>query len=118
MSGTEVPGLTVGWIGTGHMGAALAARIGHAGMDLTVWNRTRSKAEPLVEAGAKVADEPGELADRDVVFTMVSTSGDLEQVVIDQLLRDPGRAPRFLVDCSTVSSESSAATARSSRPAC
>ena len=79
------------------MGAALAARIGRAGLDLTVWNRTRSKAEPLVDAGAKVADEPVELADRDVVFTMVSTSADLEQVVERLLCRpgegaaDPGR---------------------------
>jgi 3-hydroxyisobutyrate dehydrogenase-like beta-hydroxyacid dehydrogenase len=89
------------------MGAALAARIGRAGMDLTVWNRTRSKAEPLVDAGAKVADEPVELADRDLVFTMVSTSADFEQVV-ERLLSDPAKAPRILVDCSTVSTEASA----------
>jgi 3-hydroxyisobutyrate dehydrogenase-like beta-hydroxyacid dehydrogenase len=108
MTQTNLPGLTVGWLGTGHMGAALAARIGRAGMDLTVWNRTRSKAEPLVAAGAKVADAPADLADRDVVFVMVSTSADLEQVVIDQLLSDPAHAPRIIVDCSTVSTESSA----------
>jgi 3-hydroxyisobutyrate dehydrogenase len=107
MTRTDLPALTVGWLGTGHMGAALAARIGRAGMDLTVWNRTRSKAEPLVDAGAKVADEPVELADRDVVFTMVSTSADLEQVV-ERLLADPAKAPRILVDCSTVSTEASA----------
>ncbi|MCU1614771.1 MAG: NAD(P)-dependent oxidoreductase, partial [Frankiales bacterium] len=64
MTRTDLPALTVGWLGTGHMGAALAARLGRAGLDLTVWNRTRSKAEPLVDAGAKVADEPVELADR------------------------------------------------------
>lgn len=102
------PPLTIGWIGTGHMGAALAARLGRAGMDLTVWNRTRAKAEPLVSVGAKVADEPVELADRDVVFTMVSTSADLEQVVIERLLANPDQAPRIVVDCSTVSTESSA----------
>jgi 3-hydroxyisobutyrate dehydrogenase-like beta-hydroxyacid dehydrogenase len=107
MTRTDLPALTVGWLGTGHMGAALAARIGRAGMDLTVWNRTRSKAEPLVDAGAKVADEPVELADRDLVFTMVSTSADLEQVV-ERLLSDPAKAPRILVDCSTVSTEASA----------
>ena len=106
MSRTYLPALTVGWIGTGHMGAALAGRIGRAGMDLTVWNRTRSKAEPLVEVGAKVADEPAELADRDVVFTMVTSSADLEQVV-GRLLGDPERTPRILVDCSTVSTEAS-----------
>lgn len=108
MTQTNLPELTVGWIGTGHMGAALASKIGQAGMDLTVWNRTRSKAEPLVAVGAKVAEAPVDLADRDVVFTMVSTSADLEQVVIDQLLSDPDRVPRIIVDCSTVSTESSA----------
>jgi len=107
MTRTDHPELTVGWLGTGHMGAALAARIGRSGLDLTVWNRTRSKAEPLVDAGAKVADEPVELADRDVVFTMVTSSADLEQVV-GRLLSDPDRAPRILVDCSTVSTEASA----------
>jgi 3-hydroxyisobutyrate dehydrogenase len=107
MTRTDLPALTVGWLGTGHMGAALAARIGRAGLDLTVWNRTRSKAEPLVDAGAKVADEPVELADRDVVFTMVTSSADLEHVV-ERLLSDPERAPRILVDCSTVSAEASA----------
>jgi 3-hydroxyisobutyrate dehydrogenase len=107
MTRTDLPELTVGWLGTGHMGAALAARIGRAGLDLTVWNRTRSKAEPLVDAGAKVADEPVELADRDVVFTMVTSSADLEQVV-GRLLSDPDKAPRILVDCSTVSTEASA----------
>jgi 3-hydroxyisobutyrate dehydrogenase len=107
MTRTDPPALTVGWIGTGHMGAALAARIARAGLDLAVWNRTRAKAEPLAEVGAKVADEPVELAGRDVVFTMVSTSKDLEQVV-ESLLGDPDRAPRILVDCSTVSTEASA----------
>src|SRR3954453_19800423 len=108
MTRTDLPALTVGWIGTGHMGAALAARIGRAGMDLTVWKRTRSKAEPLVDAAAKGAHEPVELAVRDVVFTMVTTSADLEQVV-ERLLSDPAKAPRILVDCSTAPSEASRA---------
>ena len=46
----------VGWIGTGRMGAAMASRLARAGTDMTVWNRTRSKAEPLTEAGCAVAD--------------------------------------------------------------
>jgi 3-hydroxyisobutyrate dehydrogenase len=99
--------LTVGWLGTGHMGAALARRLRAADLDVTVWNRTRSKAEQLIDCGAKVADEPVELADRDVVFVMVSSSADLEEVVT-RLLSDPRRSPGVLVDCSTVSTESSA----------
>jgi len=100
--------LRVGWIGTGRMGFELAGRIARADYDLAAWNRTRAKAEPLTEFGATVVDTPAELADRDVVFTMVSTSKDLAQV-IDQLLADPDRAPRIVVDCSTVSTEASAA---------
>ena len=102
-----VTDLKVGWLGTGHMGAAMARRLLTAGLDVTVWNRTRSKTEALAQSGAKVADEPVEVADRDVVFTMVSTSRDLEEVIA-QLLSDPGKAPGIVVDCSTVSTECSA----------
>jgi 3-hydroxyisobutyrate dehydrogenase len=104
---SAVSDLTVGWLGTGHMGAALARRLRAADLDVTVWNRTRSKAEQLIECGAKVADAPVELADRDVVFVMVSASADLEEVVA-ALLSDPRHAPKVLVDCSTVSTDSSA----------
>jgi 3-hydroxyisobutyrate dehydrogenase-like beta-hydroxyacid dehydrogenase len=103
--------LRVGWIGTGRMGFALAQRLGRAGVDVAAWNRTRAKAEPLTEFGVTVVDNPRDLADRDVVFTMVSTSADLDQV-LDQLLADPDRAPRHVVDCSTVSSEASASARR------
>lgn len=100
--------LSVGWIGTGRMGSALAGRLARAGLDVAVWNRTRAKAEPLADYGAIVVDTPGELATRDVVFTMVSASPDLEDV-IERLLADPQCTPRIVVDCSTVSSETSAA---------
>jgi len=104
MSPTE---LRVGWIGTGRMGFALAQRLSRAGVDVAAWNRTRAKAEPLTESGVTVVDDPSDLADRDVVFTMVSASPDLDQV-LGRLLADPDRAPRHVVDCSTVSSEASA----------
>ena len=52
----------VGWIGTGRMGFEMAARLAQGGADLTVWNRTRAKAEPLSKYGAKIADELPELA--------------------------------------------------------
>jgi 3-hydroxyisobutyrate dehydrogenase len=102
------PVLRVGWIGTGRMGFALAQRLSRAGVEVAAWNRTRAKAEPLTEFGVTVVDDPSDLADRDVVFTMVSTSADLDQV-LSQLLTDPDHAPRHVVDCSTVSSEASAA---------
>lgn len=101
--------LRIGWIGTGRMGAAMAGRLAQAGHDLTVWNRTRAKAEPLAALGAKVADTIADLRDLDVVFTMVSTPADLEQVLLGEggLLVDPSRVPGAVVDTSTVSTEAS-----------
>lgn len=107
MSESPGSGLSVGWIGTGRMGAPLAERLAMAGLDVAAWNRTRSKAEALTQAGVKVVDEPAQLASRDVVFTMVSGSADLEAVSA-RLLADAPPAPRFLVDCSTMSVASSA----------
>lgn len=107
MSDSQAAGLSVGWIGTGRMGAPLAERLAQAGLDVAAWNRTRSKAEALVPSGVKVVDEPTQLACRDIVFTMVTSSDDLEAVVA-RLLADTPPAPRFLVDCSTVSVASSA----------
>jgi 3-hydroxyisobutyrate dehydrogenase len=108
---TESSTVSVGWIGTGRMGAAMAKRLAGAGVDLTVWNRTRAKAEPLAEHGAAIADAIADLRDHDVVFTMVSTPADLEQVLLGAggLLADADHVPRVVVDSSTVSTESSEA---------
>lgn len=101
---------TIGWIGAGRMGYAMVERLLAAGHDVAVWNRTRSKAEPLAEQGATVVDSAAELADRDLVFSIVSSSGDLLEVLAGDtgLLSHPGRAPRIVVDSSTVSPEASA----------
>lgn len=107
MSNSEAAALTVGWIGCGRMGAPLAERLAKAGLDVAAWNRTRSKADALVPAGIKVVDEPAQLASRDIVFTSVTSSDDLESVA-GRLLADTPPAPRFLIDCSTVSVASSA----------
>jgi 3-hydroxyisobutyrate dehydrogenase-like beta-hydroxyacid dehydrogenase len=96
----------LGWLGTGRMGTAMAGRLIDAGNDVTVWNRTASKTAPLVAKGAAVADTITALAGVAVVFVTVSTSDDLEQVV-ERLLDGPTR-PSVVVDCSTVSEESSA----------
>lgn len=110
---------TVGWIGTGRMGAAMATRLAVAGSPVTVWNRTRGKAEPLAAHGCAVADTIEQLRGLDVVFTMVSTPADLEQVLLGPggLLAGPGALPGTVVDCSTVSVESSAAM-RAAAAAC
>ena len=93
---------SVGWIGAGRMGFELAKRLLAAGYDVAVYNRTRTKAEPLAEFGATIVDRPAELADRQVVFSMVSASKDLEEVMLgpDGLLSDPARAPRAITDAS------------------
>jgi 3-hydroxyisobutyrate dehydrogenase len=107
----ETGALRVGWIGTGRMGAAMAGRLAQAGNDVTVWNRTRAKAEPLAALGCTVVDEIAELRGLDVVFTMVSTPTDLEQVLLGEggLLAEAQRVPGVVVDCSTVSTEASVA---------
>jgi len=59
---------SIGWIGIGRMGYAMAERLAKAGADVTVWNRTRNKAEPLAAHGAKIATQVSELANCDIVF--------------------------------------------------
>jgi 3-hydroxyisobutyrate dehydrogenase len=100
----------LGWVGTGRMGYALATRLLEAGCDLAVYNRTKAKAEPLGELGATVVDVPAELADRDIVFTMVAGPEDFKAVVLGEhgLLSRSDVAPPVIVDSSTVSPEASA----------
>jgi 3-hydroxyisobutyrate dehydrogenase-like beta-hydroxyacid dehydrogenase len=103
----------IGWIGAGRMGFAIAERLLKAGKKLAVYNRTRSKAEPLAARGARVVDSIAELADCDVVFVIVAESNDLLDVISGPkgLLSRHGHAPRIVVDSSTVS-ESASAEAR------
>jgi 3-hydroxyisobutyrate dehydrogenase-like beta-hydroxyacid dehydrogenase len=87
----------------------MAARLLKDGQDVSVWNRTAAKAEDLVPLGATLVSSAADLADRDVVFTMVAADADLLSVITgpDGLFsRDS--APRYLVDSSTVSAETSA----------
>jgi 3-hydroxyisobutyrate dehydrogenase len=100
----------IGWVGTGRMGYALASRLLEAGCDVGVYNRTRAKAEPLAEQGATIVDTATELADRDIVFTIVAGSDDFKQVVLGEggLLSGAGGGPTVIVDSSTVSPAASA----------
>jgi 3-hydroxyisobutyrate dehydrogenase len=99
----------IGWIGAGRMGLPMAERLLKAGHDVTVWNRTRAKAEPLAAHGGKIANKLSDLASCDVVFSIVSEGKDLEQVYFgkDGVLSG-GKAPRICVDCSTIAVEESA----------
>jgi 3-hydroxyisobutyrate dehydrogenase len=101
--------LTIGWIGAGRMGFSMAKRLLEAGADVSIYNRTRSKAEPLTEFGGKIVDSPKDLCDRDIVFTMVSASKDLLEVAFgDNGVLTGDSRPKMLIDCSSVSEEASA----------
>jgi len=104
---TPTEPLSVGWIGTGRMGFEMAARLARGGADVLVWNRTRSKAEPLAKHGAKIATRLSELASRDIVFCMVSTWDDVQQVM-KGLLEGATQVPRLVIECSSISLEGSA----------
>lgn len=81
--------MKVGFVGLGNMGLPMAKHLQDAGHALTVYNRTASKAEPLVAKGAKLAQTPGDAArDADVVFTMLADDRAMEEVLFaeDSLL--------------------------------
>lgn len=94
----------VGWVGTGRMGFQLASRLLEAGVDLWVWNRTRSKAEPLADKGAKVVDSPADLAECDIVFTMVAGPSDVLAVTLgpEGVLSREDVRPSVIVDSTTI----------------
>ena len=77
--------MNIGFIGLGSMGAAIVPNLLIAGHAVSVWNRTASKAEPLIEKGATLAATPGDAAkDADVVFTMVADDAALEGVTFGE----------------------------------
>ena len=99
----------IGWIGLGRMGEAMVKRLTKAGHAVSVWNRTASKALALVEYGATVAGSRQELAACEIVFTMVSTTDDLKQVLFgDGGLVAGEHKPGLVVDSSSISQEGSA----------
>ena len=69
----------IGWIGLGRMGTPMVQKILKKGYDVSIWNRTKSKAELLISEGAKVVNFPSELSGSDYLFSMVSTGKDLKQ---------------------------------------
>jgi len=102
-------GKRIGWIGLGRMGEAMVMRLLKAGHAASVWNRTASKAAPLAGYGATIATSKQELSACDMVFTMVSTTDDLKDVLFgDGGLRAGKEKPRVVVDSSSISQEGSA----------
>ena len=92
------------------MGTPMAERLLKAGHDVSIWNRTRAKAEPLAAKGGKIVDKLADLASCDVVFSIVSTGKDLDQIIFGKDgVASAGKLPPVIVDCSTISVDESAA---------
>ena len=101
---------TIGWIGMGRMGYAMAEWLLKAGYDVSIWNRTRAKAEPLTKLGGKVVDKLSDLNGVDVLFCIVSAGKDVKEVLFGKDGVAPngkGKMPPIVVDCSTISVDNS-----------
>ena len=95
----------IGFIGLGIMGRPMARHLVDAGYEVTVWNRTQSKASELVEAGARLGSSPRDVAARnDLIITIVADTPDVRQVILgpDGVLEGAPRGS-VVVDMSTIS---------------
>jgi 3-hydroxyisobutyrate dehydrogenase len=98
------PGTTrIGWIGTGVMGRWMCQHLMTAGYRATVFNRTRSRAQPLVDAGAAWADSPRAVAEQsDVIFAIVGFPRDVREVFLGPQAALGGSRPgTVLIDMTT-----------------
>lgn len=95
----------IGWIGTGVMGRSMCGHILQAGYQVSVFNRTETKTESLVQRGARACSSPREVAlQSDIVFSMVGFPADVEQVLLGEDGALAGLSPGgLLVDMSTSS---------------
>jgi 3-hydroxyisobutyrate dehydrogenase-like beta-hydroxyacid dehydrogenase len=110
------PRLTVGLIGLGNMGAAIAERLLGSGSELVLYNRSQEKAEPFRLRGARVAETAGELAAAvEVVLTSLADDDALESVAA--AVAAAARPGTVLVDLSTVSPAASARVAARAKEA-
>jgi len=100
----------IGWIGMGRMGFPMAERLIKAGHDVSIWNRTRAKAEPLAKIGGKIVDHLSDLKSVDVLFCIVATGKDVQDVLYGKngVCSQGGTIPPIVVDCSTIAVEESA----------
>ena len=112
MSGTDMKSHTVGWIGTGKMGYPMAGLLIDAGADVKIYNRTAAKAEPL---GVEVVGKPSELADRELVFSIVTDDTAIREMITgpDGVLSG-STFPKIISDSSTISID----TSKEMRAAC
>jgi 3-hydroxyisobutyrate dehydrogenase len=95
----------VGFIGLGIMGRGMAHNLLKAGVDLTVWNRTASRMDEFVEAGAKAATSPAEVAAQcSIIMICVSDTPDVQEVILgEQGVIHGVQAGDLVIDHSTIS---------------
>jgi 3-hydroxyisobutyrate dehydrogenase len=95
----------IGFIGLGLMGSGMSMNLVKAGFPVTVWNRTASKMETLIEAGAKGAGSPKEVAENsDIIVSIVTDSQDVEEVILGPEGAIHGaRSGAVVIDMSTIS---------------
>jgi glyoxylate/succinic semialdehyde reductase len=106
--------MKLGFVGLGIMGSAMAANLVKGGFEVTVWNRTPAKCEPLVLLGAKTAASPREVAESsDIIFAMMATPSAVKSV------RDGGdgiiaglKDGKGYLDMSTIDDETSKESSR------
>lgn len=93
----------IGWVGTGVMGVSMCGHVMARAASITIHNRTRDKARPLLDRGAVWADTPRQVAEAsDVVFTMVGFPRDVREVYMgkDGVL-EGARPGTILIDMTT-----------------
>ncbi|HET7459838.1 MAG TPA: NAD(P)-dependent oxidoreductase [Longimicrobium sp.] len=97
--------MKIAFLGTGHMGLPMARNLLAAGHDVVAWNRTRGKAEPLVEHGARIADTPAEAAqDAEAAITMLADDEAVDEVVFgDAGIYESLPQEAVHLSCSTIS---------------
>ncbi len=95
----------VGFIGLGIMGRGMANNLLKAGFSVRVWNRTASRMDPFVEAGAETGSSPADVATHsDIIVTCVSDTPDVEAVILGENGVIHGvSAGDLVIDCSTIS---------------
>ena len=100
---------SLGWLGTGRMGFAMADRLISSGLNLKVWNRTQSKAQPLADKGAQLANRLTNLASCDIVFMIMASAHEVEHVLFgtDGLLSGEDK-PKIIVDSTSIGPTESA----------
>lgn len=101
----------IGFVGLGIMGGGMASNLARAGFEVCVWNRTASRAEPVVALGATQGGSPADVARQsDIVITCVSDTPDVEAVILgDDGIMEGARPGMLVIDMSTISPQATRA---------